>query len=863
MNTRNTPTRLVALAAAAALLLSAALPAAAQRRQRPPAQPPRAGSPPAAQPRPEARPATPRRAEPDRPFEELLPADGYGVYVELRRVGRLFDLGELKMAFAALRLFDADAAVLSDAAAFVNEHAELLSEARVSIASLPTRPGLPETVFALQLPSPEAAAGFEQKYRAFLTDGWKALAAPPPAPAPPRPARGRAAARQTVKPQRPAPAFVLKRAGSLLITAAKQFAPGRLRAEGAASFDENARFQSLRNRFASEQLFVYVDIERSQQGWAIIAQREREEREQRERARAARAAATTATATEDTAVNAGAVPPTPTGETRVTSEVAVVAPVVEPALTAAGAHEGQAGERGAPEEFVRETRPAEVQTADGGEGGEDGSEAEVGVVSPPPPPTQEEVATRRMDRLMRNLWGGVPRLPGMAALAVGLEGGTVALRVAVENTPDGPVNLIPFLPNVISGAPVTNEAAQFAPDDGEIFLSASLDWSRIFDALLGTARESVRQTSAGRAGDPGVLAEEAGLGEDADGKPATAEEALAEVEKFFGFKVKEDFLPTLGGEVAVSFPFEGFVGNLRLNSKAAAEEKDAAPGFVGLVALNDPDKARRLLPRALALFGLVPLGSQPEVESREGFEIRNTGGFAYAVVHNFLVVGQLPHVRHAVDSYATHRTLAATNGYRDATAWQARQKLVQAFVSDGLMRYTINETKKHASGSTDPVVLALLSQLEVAPEAASLASTNEGDIVLHELRLPLNLIKVFAAGTMIGMKEAPVIGHEMSAAYALSTIRSAQTSYRATEGSEQRYGTLEELVGADLLEKGYVERLEYQFEMNALGDRFEATATPKQYGKTGRRSFYVDESGIIRAADHKGKPASAQDPPID
>src|SRR5437868_11555658 len=43
---------------------------------------------------------------------------------------------------------------------------------------------------------------------------------------------------------------------------------------------------------------------------------------------------------------------------------------------------------------------------------------------------------------------------------------------------------------------------------------------------------------------------------------------------------------------------------------------------------------------------------------------------------------------------------------------------------------------------------------------------------------------------------------------------------------------------------------------------YRANAVPQRYGGTGRRSFFVDQSGVIRAADHQGGPANENDPPI-
>lgn len=44
---------------------------------------------------------------------------------------------------------------------------------------------------------------------------------------------------------------------------------------------------------------------------------------------------------------------------------------------------------------------------------------------------------------------------------------------------------------------------------------------------------------------------------------------------------------------------------------------------------------------------------------------------------------------------------------------------------------------------------------------------------------------------------------------------------------------------------------------------YELAATPLIYGKTGRRSFLLDASGVVRGADRQGALASASDPPVE
>jgi hypothetical protein len=45
-------------------------------------------------------------------------------------------------------------------------------------------------------------------------------------------------------------------------------------------------------------------------------------------------------------------------------------------------------------------------------------------------------------------------------------------------------------------------------------------------------------------------------------------------------------------------------------------------------------------------------------------------------------------------------------------------------------------------------------------------------------------------------------------------------------------------------------------------ETFSLSSSPKEYGKTGRRSFFLDSSGILRGADKQGSVATAADPRI-
>ncbi|HWW75875.1 MAG TPA: hypothetical protein VNZ44_10780, partial [Pyrinomonadaceae bacterium] len=715
-------TRLTSQLCAVLLLLTTAAPAAhAQRRRHSPRSRTRATtSAPAPTPTPaptnaHARPAgtttparqqspnTPaparaqqpsaRHADSDLSIEEMLSADSYSVYMEFRRVGALAQTEEVKTAVASLTLFGgAEMKSLTDLYRFLTDNEEALSEARVVTVFLPARAGLPQALTAIGLATPEAAAAFEPKYRRLLGEQMRevkkivdpagANTAPPPPPPNTPDARQRGAAQPNARQGVAAkpPDYAFRRVGRWLVAADSAFTLKALRGEpDAPRLSQSTRFQSVRSRFANEALFVYVDTTAAQAAWALQVQRMQEAQSQQQpqppeapvstvpddRPVASGVPTTTATTTEPAA---RPTPETPTEETQ---------PEPSPDPTAEeAANQAEA-----------EARVAEVDK------NLSEHEESLKTAPTPPPPSEEELAVRGLSGLMRGLWGGVPRIPGAVALGVGIERGALAVRLAVENTPDGTIALVPFLPNLVSGPPVTTRAAEVAPSDAELFFSGSLDWEQLYNSTLGAAALNPALTAG--------LFEGEGGDEDGPKREPTPspDETIKAIEKVFGFKFREDLLPSLGHEVAFSMPLDA--SDFGIPSRRAPEEgegkkeeRDAEPGFVLIISLNDPDKVREILPRVLTAFGMVS-GETPwsRPEKRAGFELRAAGSFAYTTIGDFLVLGEPKAVRHCIDSYDSRRTLAATNAYRDATDWQARQKLAHIFVSDSIARDIVEATR--------------------------------------------------------------------------------------------------------------------------------------------------------------------------
>ena len=114
------------------------------------------------------------------------------------------------------------------------------------------------------------------------------------------------------------------------------------------------------------------------------------------------------------------------------------------------------------------------------------------------------------------------------------------------------------------------------------------------------------------------------------------------------------------------------------------------------------------------------------------------------------------------------------------------------------------------------------------------------------------------------------VPYEECAISSVRTLYSAEITYAATIGNGN-YASFTQLRQANLISPvlatgtrgGYTFTFNYTDATSTTPAFFKLTATPIQYGATGRRSFYIDVKGVLRGADKNGAPADANDPPIE
>jgi Protein of unknown function (DUF3352) len=715
---------------------------------------------------------------------------------------------------------------------WLNAHADVLSGSRIMIATLNSRPNVPSILVAVEFSSPEEAKKFYPELRDFIPT---LLPSPTPTPTPtpttsPSPALQSSAVQSNesaieyrsikvlptdnVDQTGPAPPpYQISRAGSLVFLSDVAFKVADLKPRDSKALEEDQNFTLARSRFASESVFLYFDLK------SILKEaQERQEKFEEERKKA-----------EEAAANA----PTPEEPAQITESESEVATEAE-----------EMGDEASVDEEMPSPSPeptVETITTESGQ---------TGTLSGSP---QSGAAIDDFS-LPFLLFGGMgmgqAHYPEGIGAGIVFEGDAYVARVLLVNGAGTAGDSIPFFPQFVSGPPIVPASPSIFPADAGVFVTASLDYQQIYERILSiiSAAAALRST----------------YGQPVSDKPP--ESPFAVYESKLGMKIKADLLPLFGNELALVLlqnqnqgPGDATKQPAQTNkpgTEATATPVNAGPNPVVAISIKDRDAVAKLMPKLIESFGLKGAQALAQTERRGSTEIVSYAGvFAYAFIDNFLVIAADPRdTRRVVDSYLNNETLASSSNYRNSIRWQPRQVLGQVYMAPGLVEQFTTGKPVARDKFHD-----YLARVNPAIDPLTYSLTNDGVGHLHELHMPKNLLQLLVAGLSAEIGDEPIRTNEIMARSALWQILGSQRSFRT---SEARYGSLEELVAKDLVNKD-IENHGYKIELSVSSDKFEATAVPLEYGITGRLSYFMDESGVIRAADHGGGPATVADAPID
>lgn len=127
--------------------------------------------------------------------------------------------------------------------------------------------------------------------------------------------------------------------------------------------------------------------------------------------------------------------------------------------------------------------------------------------------------------------------------------------------------------------------------------------------------------------------------------------------------------------------------------------------------------------------------------------------------------------------------------------------------------------------------------------------------------LPIGIIAAISIPNLLAARRA---ANEASAIHSIRTITNAEFTFQSNFG---KFGTLEELCMTGLIDTDLAsgKKNGYRFAVTLDSDNpevFEVSGVPMTYGSSGTRSFYVDETFVIRGADNSGGPSTKMDQPL-
>ena len=594
----------------------------------------------------------------------------------------------------------------------------------------------------------------------------------------------------------PKPSYHMQQAGSLILLTPTPLNLRKLRPAGTKLLTDDANFRAARTRFGSEPIFVFVNMK--------VLQRQEEERrknyEQQQRAEAEQVKREQAATTEE-AKKKEEPPP--------------------------------------PEDNVEQNVPEQQATLVAG----------VSVEPPKEAATPDPIASA-LTGIGMNFFEGEPKWPDGIAFALTLENDSFDLRALLVNEPGEKSDTVPFMPMLIPGPPIIPESPSILPADTQLFATMSLDLQQIYLTMSRPRPNAVVYTSHGI---------------NQTVKEMVFESPFAALEKKLKLNLKDDVLPLLGSEITLRLPVTGLdlFGLPRGPSPEPVKNNQPSVGAspVFLISVRDKEAVRALMPKIVDAMGFKGASSFAQTERKEDTELVSyLNFFSYAFIGNFLVISaDVATVRHVVDSYLKHETLASDTNFKNFTRWQPRPSHGQLYISSALMESykTWAEQTKQVSEPTRE----FLTRLTQVAQPITYSLSNEGFGPLHEVHIPKNLVLMAIAGISGEGNPPPERQNEGMAVGVMHTIAYVQEQYKKDKGAGS-YGTLEQLIAVDLLPKDLIENSGYKFEMMVTGDKFEAFATPAEYGKSGKMSYFIDQTRILRGADRNGASASSSDPPV-
>ena len=363
--------------------------------------------------------------------------------------------------------------------------------------------------------------------------------------------------------------------------------------------------------------------------------------------------------------------------------------------------------------------------------------------------------------VLGSISGAEANWPAAVGVALSLEGDSFDVRALLINEPGEKSDPIPFFPVLAPGPAITPESPSILPADTEMLVTMSLDLLQMYTTFSKPPTMVPTRHGISPVEQPGEISS-----------------PLVDLEKQLKIKIKDDLLPLLGSEIAVSLPMTGMdwfqppkpppppttlpaspspspqpspdpsesaSDTFTITGTTRDPLKDAGSVVIS-IALKDKEGMRALLPKLIESLAFKGASAFAQTERREDTELVSYANVvAYAFIGNFLVISpDIKATRHVVDSYLKHQTLSGDIHFKNYTRWQPRQLQAQVYVSPSLME-TYRTWIQQPTAPIDEQTRAFLTRFSIVAQPVTYSLSNEGFGPLHELHLPKNLVLLLIA----------------------------------------------------------------------------------------------------------------------
>lgn len=364
------------------------------------------------------------------------------------------------------------------------------------------------------------------------------------------------------------------------------------------------------------------------------------------------------------------------------------------------------------------------------------------------------------------MMAGLASMPSAVAAAGSIEGDRFVVRALTLGGSTGkPAGIAGLFSSIFSSqSPGQPIAASFVPGDTDVFIDVMLDWDRLYDSISGVFGMVAGSMNGG-------------------GSPAGAQsmDFLGAIESKLGFSIKNDLIPTLGNELAISISgfdkmFMGPAARPAGARGAAAPTTPQSPHFLFMASVKDPARFEKLIARVFEADGMS--ATPPVRTPYRNAVIVHTKSVAYTVANGFFAIsGSTADIRRVLDAPQSGSSLASNEEFRGAIP-DASKAVMHLYVSPGTTARVIDMLVK------DSNLKAELRATASSPgsNGIGLLMTPEGDHSMFELRAPSSLVfKMISAlasakpGGVSIMRGVPGIGIPDSSGPGSAPVRKSPT----------------------------------------------------------------------------------------